>query len=133
MSGGRSTVAHTRGKRLAAQAGDISCIHSIGNVFSEMFLMECKHYANLNYAGLLTSKGHFVEFWNEAKNQAHRYQKQPFLITKQNRQPMTFSLSTEGIMSLGIDTGMALLISPKLDLYIYDAERFLKDVVPPGG
>ena len=52
MSGGRSTVAAAKGKRLAAQAGDISCIHPIGQPFIDQFMVECKSYRDLAIRGV---------------------------------------------------------------------------------
>lgn len=131
MSGGRSTVAHAKGKRLAAQAGDISCIHPAGEVFASRFMCECKAYADLNYAGLLSGKGHLAEFWEVAKIEAERYNKLPFLIAKQNRQPTTICLSLLGVMVLNTDLHIkAVLTVPPLDMFIFNADRFLENVVP---
>jgi hypothetical protein len=86
-SGGRSTVAHAKGKRLAAQAGDITCISPAGQALTDAFLIECKHYADLNLRGVFTGKGHLCEFWYEVCKQADRYDKAPMLIAKQNNLP----------------------------------------------
>jgi hypothetical protein len=88
MSGGRSTVAAKKGKRLAAQAGDISCIHPLGEPFAAKFLIECKHYANLELTQLcLNGKGKLAEFWKIVSKEADRCGKEPLLIAKQNRYP----------------------------------------------
>src|ERR1700744_2530157 len=65
MSGGRSTVAFKKGKALASQVGDISCVDPIGNRFTSRFAAECKFVADLQYTGLLTGKGKLIEFWTE--------------------------------------------------------------------
>lgn len=131
MSGGRATVAHARGKRLAAQAGDISCIHPTGAEFASKFMAECKFYRDLRYQGLLTGKGHLVEFWAEAKKQADRYGKQPLLIAKQNQLPATACLSSKGALLLEMRRTDAVILAPKLDLRIYLLDDFLKKAVPP--
>jgi len=92
MSGGRSTVAAKSGKRLAAQAGDISCVNQLGAAFTDQFYCECKSYRDLNYAGLFTGKGKLIEFWRETRKQAAHYSKHPLLIAKQNQQPIIISL-----------------------------------------
>lgn len=88
MSGGRSTVAARKGKRLAAQAGDISCIHPVGAPFAAKFLIECKHYANLDIPQLVfNATGKLSEFWGIVCEEADRCEKWPLLIAKQNRYP----------------------------------------------
>lgn len=131
MSGGRSTVAAAKGKRLSAQAGDISCVHPAGHLFAERFLAECKFYADLNYVGLLTAKGHLAQFWSETVAEADLHSKMPFLIAKQNRQPTTICLSIDGLMTLGIPATHSLLIVPAFNLYILDADKFFADTSPP--
>lgn len=124
MSGGRSTVAFAKGKRLAAQAGDISSIHPVGAKLTETFVLECKFYASLDYTGLLTGKGNLAKFWDILRGEGKRYSKLPFLIAKQNRQPTTVCLSSDGARLLGARTNKALLISPPLNILIFDADKF---------
>lgn len=131
ISGGRSTVAFSKGKRLAAQAGDISCIHPIGHKFIDLFMVENKFYRDLQYKGLLTGKGHLIEFWAEAKKQATRYDKQPLLIAKQNQLPATACLSAKGCLQLELKRTDAMILAPKLDLRIYLLDDFLKKAMPP--
>ena len=126
MSGGRSTVAHRKGKNLASHAGDISCTHSIGEPLTNRFFIECKAYADLNFAGLLTGKGHLVEFWKIATREATNYNKLPFLIAKQNRMPTVICLSLEGMLILMLGPQSTIMTVPKLDMYILDAEEFFK-------
>lgn len=130
MSGGRATVGHKRGKNLAAQVGDISCIHPAGYRFTEKFAPECKFYANLDYQGLLTGKGKLLTFWDEIGRQARRYQKQPFLVARQNRMAATVCLSSEGARELNLLPRLALLISPPNGLRIYDFKTFLEKCAP---
>ena len=126
MSGGRSTVAFAKGKRLAAQAGDISCINTMGQKLTDAFLIELKFYKDLNYAGLLTDRGHLVKFWKETKRQALRYKKLPFLLCKQNQQPATVCLTREGMRLLDLDP---LISVPSLNLRIVLLDMFLQKAV----
>lgn len=123
MSGGRSTVAYAKGKRLAEQAGDITCIHPIGQAFANRFLMECKTYRDLQYYGLLSSKGNLVKFWREACRQAQRYGKLPLMVAKQNQQPATVCLSRDGAKLLRV---RPIITAPKLNLRIVLLDEFLK-------
>lgn len=134
ISGGRSTVAAKSGKRLAAQSGDISCIHPCGHAFAEAFFMECKFYSDLNYQGLLTGKGNLIKFWLEATTQAAVYSKLPFMIAKQNQLPVTACLTRAGFERFVIRGRQARVSSPWLvslaapqsDLYIMLFDEFLK-------
>lgn len=131
MSGGRATVAAKKGgKRLSNQVGDISCIDPVGSKFIEKFGVECKFYNDLDYTGLLTGRGKLLSFWEEICIQSAYHYKQPFLVAKQNRQPATVCLSYHGTCVLGIDWREALVISPKPDIYIYDADYFFKACTP---
>lgn len=125
MSGGRSTVAHAKGKRLAAQAGDLSCIHPIGAPFLDKFFAECKFYADLNYVGLLQGRGKLATFWTEAKMQAARYKKLPLMIAKQNQQPIVVCLSREGLDVLNVRLKCSLT-APKMNLFVILFDDFLK-------
>lgn len=129
VSGGRSTVAHAKGKRLAAQAGDISCIHPIGAEFSENYMVECKHYADLNFSGLASGVGHLVQFWEEASAQAQRYAKHPLLIAKQNRCPTLACTTAVGAGRLNIEPREAVIASPKLGLFAFELEWFFGNAI----
>lgn len=126
MSGGRSTVAHTKGKRLAQQAGDITCIHPVGQPFANKFLMECKNYRDLQYYGLLSSKGNLVKFWLEVRRQARRYGKMPLMVAKQNQQPATVCLTRDGAKLLKV---CPVVTAPKLNLRIVLLDEFLRTAI----
>lgn len=128
MSGGRSTVGHKKGKRLAAQAGDISAIHPLGATLTDKYMVECKAYKDLNYAGLLTNKGVLIDFWKEACLQASRYGKSPILISKQNQKPITIGLTQASALAFNLGP---VLIAPKIDLTITLLDEFLKTAVRP--
>lgn len=130
MSGGRATVAFKKGKSLATQVGDISCISPIGQKLVDNFALECKFYRDLDYQGLLTGKGKLLQFWAEIETQALRFNKQPFLIARQNRTPAHICLSKTGMRFLGLRDKDTLLISVRNDLYLFEADRFVK-ICPP--
>lgn len=83
MSGGRATLAKgTRG----TQAGDISSIDSMGELLTNAFLIECKHYASLDLLPFVLNlrRGKLYKFWKHAFNDASAHGKYPMLIAKQN-------------------------------------------------
>jgi hypothetical protein len=128
MSGGRSTVASRKGKRLAAQAGDISCIHASGSPLTDAFLIECKNYRDLNFVGLLKRTGKLAQFWLETRKQALHYKKLPMLIAKQNQQPIIVCLSREGQNLLKLNFHLWV---PSMGLRVMLFDNFLKTAVRP--
>jgi len=131
QSGGRSTTAFKKGKRFADQAGDICSIHPVGRPLTDKFLLELKHYKDLNFTGLLTNKGNLVKFWEKAKEQAAQYKKMPMLIAKQNSQPILVCLSKEGAEALAIKLKCILCV-PRMNFYIFTLDDVLKWATRPG-
>jgi len=126
MSGGRSTVAFkSRGLKLAAQSGDLSCLEAIGAAFAKTFFVEMKFYKDLKYASLLTGKGHLADFWRIAVIEAKRYDKLPLLIAKQNQLPVTVCLSRMGVVQLGLEMHQVLIVPP-LDMRVVLFDTYLK-------
>ena len=128
MSGGRSTVAAAKGKRLAAQAGDISCVNELGHALTDKFLIECKSWKDLNFVSLIKPGGNLVKFWLETKAFADQYQKHPMLIAKQNQQPTCVCLN-KVVRKLLL--GPFHLYVPELDLYIIRFKDFIEKAVRP--
>ena len=130
VSGGRSTVAAKTGRRLAAQVGDISCIHEAGMLFANLFMIECKFYADLQLGGLVTGKGHLIDFWKIAQKEAARCYKHPLLVAKQNRVLAQACLDPEGAEALKLEK-RSLLIAPSHNLCIIPWHEFLANAVRP--
>lgn len=86
MSGGRATVKLKRtGKRDRAQSGDIVAITPEGAPLVEIFTIECKFYAKLDWAAAVdTGIGNLSVFWKQAKKQCKGTGTSPMLIVKQN-------------------------------------------------
>lgn len=125
MSGGRATVAKERGTDLAAQAGDISCVHPLGHQFITTFYVELKFYKDLQFYGLLINKGNLANFWTVAKKESARYSKLPLLIAKQNQQPIIACTSRTGLDVLNLKLKCSLT-APRLNFYAVLLEDFLK-------
>ena len=126
MSGGRATVAAKSGKQLSNQVGDITCIDPAGAKFIQAFAVECKHYANLEFHGLLTGKGKLLGFWEVIKKEAKNHTKFPILFARQNRLPPMVCFDHCGLAALGIPFRKAILISHQYDLCIMPVVEFVK-------
>jgi hypothetical protein len=130
MSGGRSTVAHAKGKRLADQAGDISAITPLGHTLTRLWLLECKNYRDLGFAGLPTGRGNLVKFWLEARRQARRYGKLPMLIVKQNQYEPLVCLCKRGTQKLKLEASRVMVL-PHLGMHVVLLDAFLKYAEKP--
>lgn len=130
MSGGRATVARKRGKLLQAQTGDLSAIHSLGEPFLNKFYVELKFYRDLNYSGLITGKGHLVEFWKSTVTEANCYNKCPLLIAKQNRLPTMVFTREDGLRMLAMNPGQCWLTAIRLGMIALPFDYFVEHARP---
>src|ERR1700686_1673675 len=80
MSGGRATVAHRRqivqseaagttwpSAPPVRQAGDITAVAPEGHKLTDLFLVECKHYRDLDFDLFIFKKGRLYQFWKTAQ------------------------------------------------------------------
>lgn len=130
LSGGRATVAFKKGKSHAAQVGDISAVDPLGNKFIKDFAVEIKFYKDLNFQGLLTGKGHLIDFWTEINEQASRYNKHPIMFVRQNRLQPYVCLGIDGRRKLGLWDRQMTLISPPHNLRLMTSDTFFKECKP---
>lgn len=88
MSGGRATLASRTGRKLVAQAGDISSIDPLGAPLTEKFFLECKHLSSLEiHRWVYNCKSPLDNVWDKPLKEATDHGKIPLVIAKQNRQP----------------------------------------------
>lgn len=124
MSGGRATVQMKIGITNNAQAGDIASIDPASAAFIRTFLVECKHYADLNLlSGVLKTKGTLCDFWFRLKKEALKYNRIPLLIAKQNLYPTMVITTGPGARKI------ARSVSPMADLPHWNAGLYLFDQV----
>ena len=63
--------------------GDIFCLEDTA---AWPYCIECKHYAEVNWNGLLTAKSSdLINFWNQAVREAKVMKKSPLVIYRWNR------------------------------------------------
>jgi len=125
-SGGRATWAKSRtGNTLKNQVGDLSYIDSLGKKFIDTFAVEIKHYASLDFQGLITCKGKLCQFWATINKESTAHGKYAMLIAKQNRMPVVVCVTHSGLTALNLFEHQTILISRRLDLYILDFDYFL--------
>ncbi len=130
MSGGRATLAASKGLRLAAQAGDISAIDPSGEPLTRQFLLECKNYKSLEIAGLIKGTGVISGFWSLLKEQAVSYKKLPLLIAKQNQYPPIACMDRKGLDDFVLKLE-CVLTAPKQNFYAVPFDVFLKQAKRP--
>lgn len=126
-SGGRARVGLAKGDVFKAQAGDISSIALEGHPLVDNFMIECKHYKDLNLVQLITkNKGNLAGFWLQLWDDAREFDKLPMLIAKQNQYPILLGLF--GPVYNAQYENLALGIFPCLDLILLPFERFIAEV-----
>jgi hypothetical protein len=130
QSGGRSTTARKKGTILSSQAGDLSAIHPLGQPFINLFYTELKFYRDLQYAGITDNTGYLVKFWQSTIIEANSYKRSPLLIAKQNRKPAIVFTHGLGLKMLGLSQNKCIISSPKLGLFGYLFDEFVKLAKP---
>lgn len=131
MSGGRATVRFKKGRASRSQAGDISPISGVGEKLTDLFLLECKHYRDLQMIGLylgLTTGIH--KHWKETVEDAQRHKKWPMLIAKQSRTPTFVLLDQRGLDFCDLQNHV-IAHFPELDVYVLWYGAFLKEAKRP--
>jgi hypothetical protein len=84
MSGGRATVRGKKGKDTNNQLGDITAVDPLGFPLTDRFVVECKHYKNLEWESFIYGKGFIWKTWDIVCDISYRNKRFPFLILKQN-------------------------------------------------
>lgn len=122
LSGGRATVRFSKGKDTKNQYGDIVAIDPDGFWFTDIFIVECKHYKDLELVPFLFDKGFIWKTWGKLIDQCRNHKRTPFLVMKQNRYPTLLALDSDEYS-----------ITPyfsKGDISFYLFDDFLKFVRP---
>ena len=101
MSGGRATVQAKKGIKNTTQAGDITCIDSLGSWLTNDFVIECKHYKKLELENFFVKqKGLLWRFWQQLRKLCRKLNKKPLLIVKQNNTPTLLITNEAGKVNL---------------------------------
>jgi hypothetical protein len=143
-SGGRATlksrklrgtaplrVRDKRGKVLRikfdAHCGDIVSTHAVGGLLTDLFVLECKHYADLDIESLFfKGKGCVPKFWEKVKDaEAHPNGKEPLMVMRQNNQPDVVCTTKAGRDALGLSSSLAIAHFPRIGMWVY----LLRDLI----
>lgn len=133
-SGGRATARLKRGKRTEVACGDVSAVHSMGEPFLAQFFVECKATANCHLMAYVNpgTKGLREDHWLKPCRQAADWNREPFVIVKQNGIPPMLWLRTSGYQTLhsGKPGGSLLRLAhfSMYDLSVYWFDDFLRGV-----
>ena len=125
MSGGRATIGiRDGGFERSAQAGDITAITQAGERFLSLFVVECKHYADLQLHNLVAKRsGNTQKFWAKHVKECKKFKKHPMLIAKQNLLPVLFVTSLDGLRTLHrsfrVSRRMSVITVPMDDEFMY--------------
>lgn len=134
-SGAKATNNRLKSNTLfVSQAGDIIATEDVGYKLTKVFMIECKHVADLNLEGLIygTSKKTGIAFhWSKLCEDCILYEKEPMLIARQNNRPILLCLSERIVNLLSLRLHVTSLHSfnsfPMCILYFSD---FLENANP---
>ena len=138
MSGGRATIGLRVGISRSAQAGDVVAIAGEGENFLKHFVVECKSRKNLQLQNLITKRsGMLWTFWVKHLKECKAFSRLPFMVAKQNQQPILLLLSKRGFDLFGYSPELRKAVLAKIPIYetmgrvpnmiyILDFEQFLK-------
>lgn len=88
-SGGRATQKLKKGENLEGQFGDICATKINGKLFSDNFIIECKHYKEINLWSIITNtESKLLTWWKDLSDIAIKQEKSGVLIAKQNNKPI---------------------------------------------
>lgn len=98
MSGGRATIALRSGRKIKP-AGDICAVHEDGHIFTDYYLVDCKHYKDLNIDRFIIGSGMLFNFWTKLRQQAKDHGRKPMLVARQNNFPILMLLEMEWVVA----------------------------------
>lgn len=135
-SGAVSTTAGKSGADLPLLTGDITAAKPEAIQFLRIFVVECKHYADLHLQDLAFQReSNIAIFWRQVCRDAARAKRLPFLVARQNRKPTLCGI-VPGVVEvlrtgLGVDLPPGLL-SERYYLHLFELTPFLAAVQPEG-
>lgn len=137
MSGGRATVARTKGEEVR-QSGDICAVAPEGHRFTNDLYIECKFLKICSIDAALEGKGDLLKIWREACKKAKDCLRFPVLVIKRNhKKPLWITCATvakmlnapcKGIIHQG--NNVSTVTKNGTDLYIFILEDVLKSTPP---
>lgn len=137
MSGGRATLVSRkgRGQAVTAQAGDLSCIHPMGNFLLELYTVECKFYKELNWHSLVYGHpGLLDQIYHPTRAAAAKHGRQPLIIAKQNLRD-ELVVTTQAGFEIMQGCAPAVVLVPRCtfhehDAVVLDLNMFLQECHP---
>lgn len=140
LSGGAFTSATRRGLKTSRAPGDLMSAHPAAFGFLDVYMVECKHHADLQldllfYDGKNSRLGRIVSY---AQLQADQSSKKPFIVVKENRRDPLLILN--GRDGRRIMTALQTARRPRFlrshsfengSMWFTDLYKFLELVNPP--
>lgn len=125
LSGGQFTGSEKRGK-LKGQAGDLMCSHPDGRFLTERFIIECKHYRDLDLFSVLQMRGEMFGYLKKLEEQANRNNRHWLFITQQNgkRWPLVF-MPHDAFFTTYTVSAPVIQFSYLTQVYVMSLEKFL--------
>jgi hypothetical protein len=126
MSGGRATVRKKKNQETASGQGDITAVTPAGNILTDRYVIECKHYNNIGFSQYIYGQGSLVDIWSKLLQECGG-NKRPMLIVKENRKQILIGLDRpiKGIYGVDCQGIVMLLCSYRSGLHL----SYLEDVM----
>lgn len=130
-SGAKATMHRKLGRdAFSSQAGDIASSDPLGEQLTKPIMIECKHYADMQYQNLLFGgKGGVVQFWHKLLEECDYYKKHPMLVCRQNNRPIILGVTLHVCEQLYLEDYL-IAIYPKLNLGLLLWKDFLTNCDP---
>lgn len=130
-SGGQYTFAATRGT-VAGIPGDLRSQSPLADGFCNEFVMECKHWKNLNIHQFLEKQGELYDALQKVAKEGEKERKSWWLIAKQNHKKTLLFMPVQA-MSTAYASGIVKLDFHILfsgTVYMYYLAEYLSSVQP---
>jgi hypothetical protein len=132
LSGGKFTNSLQAGRKEGIP-GDLMAAHPIAYDFLSHFLVECKHYANLNFEAFLFDRKRKSFLWtvlSHTKEQALHAELEWIIVAKQNRRPSLVLLDPKiaalAMRAMTTVKGLTYHVVHNRACGIMDLDNFLK-------
>lgn len=120
----------TRKRAFNAAAGDIAATHHLGGLLLDLFLIECKYYADLKLEALIYgNEGLVTGWWRDLQQQGITYKRAPMLVLRQNNREELVGVCKAGAAILaagGLIPAHATF--PQLGLRLYSFADMIHEI-----
>ena len=122
----------TSSKQLSGIPGDLRSQHPLADKFCERFVIECKHWKDLDILSFLLEKGELYEALKKVTKEGTDLKRLWMLIARQNRKPDLLFIPVEALAACHYTYPIKLRFHAIFDgrVYMYVLDEFLSAITP---